>query len=248
MKTTIKLFIALLFFAVAFSPSNMAQDSFVDVPTFSVEKVNPYIYISKTELDNAQRIGDLNKKFKASWIREYMMVEIFVSHNGVIRSAVSKNDHLTQQQKDLLQLADLDKEMEVKIQYIPENTLTKNDPKTMDFIFIVNPPCEANFPDGAEQLTAYLKEKAIDKIPDGSFTGYDLAAVKFTINEKGAIINPHVVESSKDKVIDELLLTTIQNMPAWTPAIHDNGTIVKQDFILLVGNMENCAISWLSVN
>ena len=80
-----------------------------------------------------------------------------------------------------------------------------------------------------------------------NFKNYDLAAVKFTVNEDGKIANAHVVESSKDEKVDRLLLATIQNMTDWKPAKYSNGLQVKQDFILTVGNMESCVVNLLGI-
>ena len=87
----------------------------------------------------------------------------------------------------------------------------------------------------------------MDQIPDGLFTGYDLAAVKFTIDEAGRITDAHVFWPSKDEKTDALLLETICNMPNWKPAAYADGTTVKQEFVLTVGNMENCAIHLLNI-
>ena len=91
----------------------------------------------------------------------------------------------------------------------------------------------------------------MDKIPDGSFIGYDLAAVKFTINEEGKITDAHIFgseyQTSKNEKIDELLLETICNMSTWKPAEYANGTKVKQEFVLTVGNLENCMINLFNI-
>ena len=91
---------------------------------------------------------------------------------------------------------------------------------------------------------------AIDKIST-SFNKINLAAVKFTINEEGQIVDAHVFQSayqpSKDEKIDELLLETICNMPSWEPAEYDNGIKVKQEFVLTVGDMESCVVNLLNI-
>jgi len=43
-------------------------------------------------------------------------------------------------------------------------------------------------------------------------------------------------------------LETIQKMPCWKPAKYANGTTVKQDFVLTVGNMENCIMPMLNIS
>ena len=144
-------------------------------------------------------------------------------------------------------MADVGSDISINMKYIPNNTLKHNTAKENRFSFIVNPQNVASYSGGEEELKQYLKNHAIDKIPTGSFKGWDLAAVKFTITEKGQILNAHIVETSKDEKIDALLLETIKNMPNWTPAMYSNGTKVKQEFVLTVGNMENCVVNLLNI-
>ena len=173
------------------------------------------------------------------------------THKGVIKKSVNKNDILTPAQKRLLKNADSGTDITILVKYIPENTLSYNDPKKLDFTFTVDPENEASYPEGSQQLIKYLKEKAIDDIPNDSFEGYELTAIKFTINEEGEIINPYIFgaeyQKDRDKAIDNLLLETIHKMPCWTPAEYADGTKVKQDFVLTVGNMENCIIPMLNI-
>ena len=64
----------------------------------------------------------------------YISVEILTSYKGGIRKAVSKNDTLRQEQKDIMNMADLGTDISVKVQYIPDNTLKHNDPKEINGI------------------------------------------------------------------------------------------------------------------
>lgn len=239
--------IVLLFIAFIFSATGTAQNSISTELKYEVNRIYPYISITKEKMNEANTLIDLNPDYKSSWIKTYISVEILTSHNGTERKAMSKNEILTQEQKDNLNMADVDKDISVKVRYIPDNTLKHNDIKELDFTFSVNPKIEAQFPGGQEQLNQYLWENAIDKIPDGVFIDYNLAAIKFSINEKGEISNVHVFESSKDEKIDGLLLAAIRNMPSWKPAEHYNGIQAKQEFVLTVGNMENCVINLLNI-
>ena len=174
-------------------------------------------------------------------------MEVEATKNGTTKKAVGKSDVLTQEQKDLLKLADEGTDVLVKIKYMPENTLSHNDPKEFHFTFSIDPENDAAYPGGEQQLKQYLKEKAIDKIADGSFRQYQLAAVKFTIDEKGQVINPHIFWTSEDKKTDELLLETICNMPNWKPATYANGFKVKQEFVFTVGDMKSCVVNLLNI-
>ncbi|MCB0566660.1 MAG: energy transducer TonB [Phaeodactylibacter sp.] len=243
--------ITLLFIILAFPDFGFSQDNLTNELRFEVNRIYPYILITKEELNEANSLTDLNRHYKSSWIREYISVEILTSHNGKIMKSVSKNGTLSQEQKNRMNMSDAGANISIKVKYIPENTLTHNDPKEINFTFTLDPESEAKYPGGQEQLKKYLKEKAIDKIPGTSFRNYDLTAIKFTISEEGEVINAHVFgseyQTSENEKIDKLLLETIRNMPCWKPAEYSNGIKVKQEFVLTVGNMENCMIHLLNI-
>jgi TonB family protein len=237
----------LLLVAFAFPNQTFSQENLTSEPSYEVNKVYAYISVSETNLKEAQTLSDLNYKYKSSWISEYISVEISTSQNGKVTTALGENDQLTQEQKDHLGKADPNTAISVLINYIPENNLKNKEAKEMDFTFSIDPAHDAAFPDGQLELKQYLKQAVMDKTSSDVFKNYDLAAVKFTVNEDGKITNAHVVESSKDEKVDRLLLATIQNMTDWKPAKYSNGLQVKQDFILTVGNMESCVVNLLGI-
>jgi len=147
----------------------------------------------------------------------------------------------------MMNTADAGTDISVKVLYLPENTLTHNDVKEISFTFEVNPEKEASYSGGEQQLQEYLKKNAMDKISDSVFKRYQLTAVKFTVTENGQIIDAHVAHTSNDEATDKVLLETICNMPNWQPAEYTDGTKVKQDFVLMVGDKESCVINLLSV-
>ncbi len=244
MKTSI-----IILFLISLGAVDTSQDNhFVNNDLkYEVNRIYTPLSISKAKLNKAKTLAGLNRNYKRSWVREFISVEVLASNKGKKRRVMSKNDVLSQEQKNIMHQVDVGTEIEIKVQYIPENTLKHNDPKEFSFAFIVNPENEATYANGQEELNQYLKKNAIDKIPNDIFKKYDLAAVKFTVTEKGQIINPHIFESSKDEEIDQLLLNTITNMPDWKPAKYANGTKVKQDFVLTVGNHESCVINLLNI-
>ncbi len=248
MKNIQNKLIVLLFISLTFPYLGSTQNSAnTEQLSYEVNRVYPYISISKKQLNEARTLIDLNDRYQPSWVRKYISVEIVTSHKGKQKKALSKNDILSQEQKDNMNMADAGTDISVKVHYIPENTLVQNDAKEIHFTFTIDPKNEAAYPGGPQQLKQYLKEKAIDKIPDDQFKNYDLAAVKFTINEEGAIINAHIFETSKDEQVDKLLLETLRNMPCWKPAEYSNGIKVKQEFVLTVGNMKSCIIPLLNI-
>lgn len=214
---------------------------------YEVNRVYAPLSISKEQLNKANTLIDINRYYKASWVKEYVSVEVLTTHKGKIKKAISQNNILSKEQKKLLKKADIGTEIEVKVLYLPENNLKHNDVKENNFAFIVNPENTAKYIGGEQKLNEYLKKNAIGKIADDHFKGYALAAVKFTVNEKGQIINEHIFETSKDEKIDQLLLKVISDMPNWKPAEYANGIKVKQEFVLTVGNHESCVINTLNI-
>jgi len=238
-----------LLIIVATLPSLVyAQDSFSSELSYEINRVFLPLSITNNNLNEAQTLADLNNYYRASWVKEFYAVEILTLHNGKIKKTVGENDIITQEQKANMNLADAGSDISVKVHYLPENNLKNNEPREMNFSFKVA-PSEAKFNGGQQQMITYLKNNAIDKIAIDDFQkhSYNLAAIKFTVTEEGKIINPHVVESSKNKDVDALLVKTISNMPNWNPSEYPNGTKVKQDYILTVGDHNSCVVNVLNI-
>jgi len=247
-----KKLILLLLTALALPYFSTAQDNVVFELGYEINRVSPPVSISKEKLVEAQSLIDLDEYYKSSWVKEYIAVEILASHNGEIKKALSPNDILSQEQKDLMQTADLGTMITVNVQYLPDNNLKHNDIQKMDFTFMVDPETDAAYPYGNQQLKQYLKEQIIDKIPADSFTQYNLSAVNFTIDEEGQITNAQIYNTDlydpeKDKKIDKILLETVCNMPKWKPAAYADGTNIKQHFVLTAGDHTSCIINLLNI-
>ena len=245
MKSIQNPLILLLFLVIVLPYRSSAQ---TDELKYEVKQIYPAISITKEKLQKAQTLIDLNKYYKASWMKEYISVEVLAVHQGNTKKARSKNNTLTQEQKNIMNMADVNTEISVKVKYLPRHTISTKDVKEFNFTFTVDPENGAAFPGGQQELTQYLKENAIDNIFDGNFDPSVLAVVKFTINEEGKVINPSIFETSRDEEIDGLLLEAIRNMPTWKPAAYANGTKVTQNFVLTVGNMESCALNLLNIH
>lgn len=232
--------VALAFFQMSSSEKQPTENGL----DYEVNRIYPYIANTKTELGKAETLKDINRHFKPEWVREYLTVEITAFHNGVLKKVTAANHTLSQSQKDLISSADLGSDIEVNIEYIPENTLKNNDAKTINFTFKVEADQDAQFSGGEQEFQQYLK-KAVAQIPSNQFEGYDLAVIKFIIDEKGKVTNAKVFWSSDDKKTDQLLLNAIQKMPKWTPAQYDNGSTVPQEFALAVGNLKSCVMNMI---
>ena len=241
MKKNQILLIVLLSIGCAFN--SFAQNDL----KFEINKVLPFISIQENKLDKINSLTDLDKRYPASWVKEYISVEISAYKNGTQTKASGISDVLNQEQKELIRLADRSSDIAVSVMYLPENSLKNNTAKQYDFKVTIMPDKNAIYGEGAEQLIQYLQKNSIVNIEAGSFTGYDLTAIKFTITEQGHITDIQVAMPSKDAKIDEMLVKSISKMPNWKPAEFSTGLKVKQDFVLTVGNMENCMVNTLNI-
>ena len=241
MKKNQILLIVLLSIGCAFN--SFAQNDL----KFEINKVLPFISIQENKLDKINTLTDLDKRYPTSWVREYISVEISAYKNGTKTKASGISDVLNQEQKELIRLADRSSDIAVSVMYLPENSLKNNTVKQYDFKVTIMPDKNAIYSEGAEQLIQYLQKNSIVNIEAGSFTGYDLTAIKFTITEQGHITDIQVAMPSKDTKIDEMLVAAISKMPSWKPAEFSNGLKVKQNFVLTIGNMENCMVNLLNI-
>ncbi len=214
---------------------------------FEINKVLPFISIQENKLDKINTLTDLDKRYPTSWVREYISVEISAYKNGTQTTASGISDVLTQEQKELIRLADRSSDIAVSVMYLPKNSLKNNTVKQYDFNVTVMPDKNAIYSEGAAQLIQYLQKNCIVNIEAGSFTGYDMTAINFTINEQGRVTDIQVSMPSKDTKIDEMLVAAISKMPSWKPAEFSNGFKVKQNFVLTIGNMENCMVNLLHI-
>ena len=232
---------------LVFLETGNSQDLIEDGLPFEVMKVYPPFAISELELFEANTLSDLNTRYPSSWVKEYISVQIITSHNGELRKSVGKNDTLNPLQKNRIKQADVGANITVLVQYLPDNNLTHNDIKEIDFTLYIDPAHKATLAGDQQDLDQYLMENAIRKIPDGLFKEYQLAAVKFKICEVGQVKDAHIFWSSEDEEIDTILLETVCNMPPWKPAQYSNGQKVQQEFAFIVGSMESCVIPLLNV-
>ena len=215
--------------------------------TYDVYRVFTPLSIDKETLVEANTLLDLNEHYTHSWVKEYTSVVITTTNNGKRVKAISSDHLLSQDQKDIMKNVDNGAGISVKVKYLPENKLKNNSHKEIDFTFTVNPEIEARIPNGGTWLKSYIKETVIDKVARSSFAQYNLTAVKFSIDEKGAIVEPDVFQSSGDKEVDSLLLETVCKMPSWEPAQFSDGTKVKQEFVLAIGDISSCAVNLINI-
>ena len=186
--------------------------------------------IHQDQLSNAGSLGDIMPYYPAAWIMSYNSAEVSTTSNGTPMSAPGDNDILTEQQKNILRTADLGSDVVINIIYKTNNSAT-GDPESriIHYDVTVVPEIEAAYSSGKEAMNKYLKEKAIDKLPDSKDNPYQ-AIVSFTVTEEGKIADTQITKSSGSASTDKLLLKAITKMPAWKPAQKAKGTKVKQSF------------------
>lgn len=189
--------------------------------------------IKKEKISDIKELSDINPRFPASWIREYVSVNLSVIQNGRILTAEGTGFELNKAQLQILKMGETGADISVAINYYPNNNLPK-EVKEMDFTFAIAPDIDAQFQGGKAELQAYLKENAIDRLPEMSEIELHQAKISFTISQNGDVTNAKVLERSHSEKIDGLLLSTIKNMPKWIPAKNADGTNVSQNFEFVV--------------
>lgn len=213
---------------------------------YDVVQVYKPLSVMKTTLLNASKVEDLHRQYKDSWVKEYLHVDISAVVDGRHIMYTSKNQILTEDQKKLMWDADRGTEIDVVVNYIPENTLKHNEPKKFDFSFIVNPEKDASFKGGQDKLRQTIKKDLIDAASWESLNQYQLAVVKFVVDEDGQIIEPKIFWSSDDDETDAKMIDFVCNMPEWEPAQYDTGKRVAQEYALTIGDNNSCVVPMLN--
>jgi hypothetical protein len=225
---------------------------------YAVHKSNTQVAVTSDALHKAQRLTDLqatSKKlslqFNPQWIRDYVSVSISTMHNGKRRNSVTQTDVFSPEQKENMKHADAGAPITVEVRYMPENTLSHNDIQHLSFNLMVQPEMDAMFTGGNSAMDNYIRKHIVAIIQPGSIGSNDLVAVLFTISESGKVINSQIFDSAYQSYSDEsteaMILKAIQNMPAWTPATYPDGTMVSQDFVFTIGNLESCVMNLLAI-
>ncbi len=228
------------------SSAGLTSQSIEPSLSFRVEKIYPSISYTKEELSKAQSISDINPYFKTSWIDRYKSVRISAWVDNQLMTKIGTGYDLTSDQKELFKKADLLKQISVSIEYIPNNNLTHNEPKIIDFKIDIDPSQNAEYAGGDDELYSYIKKNAIDHIPEGLIDGYKMAVISFVVDQDGRVTSPFIHWSSEDAQVDSILTKALCNMPLWSPARHENGVEISQEFALSIGDPKSCANNLLN--
>ncbi|MEO0899116.1 MAG: hypothetical protein AAFY71_22075 [Bacteroidota bacterium] len=217
-------------------------------PHFEVHIVQPYITFTLDELQGAKTVFELNPHFKPEWLKTLVSAEMLAKVNGRTQKVSMRVNSLSAEAKDLMAKADRDQDIQLTLNYFPQNNLKVNPPKSMECVIRQTPENPARFKGGKEALNAYLKEKVIQPLSQRGFENKNFAAVQFSLNEKGEVVNAFVAWPSDIMDDNPLILQAIMDMPTWIPASYSDGTKVKQDVVFLLGNMESCAMYTFNIN
>ena len=196
--------------------------------------------ITIEKLQRAKTIADINPGYPSSWISNYISVEISATNKGEVRKATGVDAQLTDAQLSLIKMADIGTDIIVNVQYYPKDLLNNEAIKKINFAYTLVPKTEAKYLGGHQLLKQYLKEKAIDKIPENIAKELQIAIVSFSISKEGQITDAQISKTSGDEGVDQLLLEVIRTMPRWKPAEGANGIKIKQKFEFSVGNLLGC--------
>ncbi|MEL6973433.1 MAG: hypothetical protein AAFO02_24975, partial [Bacteroidota bacterium] len=146
MKKSSLILLFLLFINSVFSQSTVYE--------LHGTQTNPYasLYslITLDTLQDARTLKDIYAKYRPDWVAKYIEVVVKTNCNGVVKTAASPNDTLTQNQLTLMRQAVAGCNIEVTVDYIPNNELTYNPARTMAFSLRTIPIAEAKFPGGNE--------------------------------------------------------------------------------------------------
>lgn len=214
---------------------------------FDVNRIHESLSLSKTHIETATEITDLNQYFKPDYVRDYKHISISAKIDGKKRSETSPTKSLTDNQKELLMSADANTDIQVSITYLPENNLKNNELKNFEYSFKIYPEQEAHFGGGQKMLHKYLDEKAFQQLTKEDFKIYQLTVLTFGITSDGKVVDVDVMTSSGNDSIDQLLTDALCQMPDWIPAQYANGHKIRQEFALTAGDHTSCTINLINI-
>jgi TonB family protein len=194
--------------------------------------------IKKEKLNECRSLGDIIAYYPVNWITSYDSVEILATCNGKAMRAVSPNDILSTEQKNILKTIDLGADLFINVRYKFLNSFNNYilENNKIHIKMTVVPEIEAEYVGGYGQMIKYLEENVINKISETIPKQFEKSVVIFTVNEQGETTEANISMSSGDAKTDKLLLDAINKMPKWKPAENSTGINVKQEFIFYVRN------------
>lgn len=197
--------------------------------------------ITDQQLKKAKLITEVIPNFPINWISDYKSVEIVANNNGIVNKAIGPNEKLTKEQMKLLHSLEVSDNISIKVNYKKDNAATgKIEVRQMNADITIVPEVEAEFIGGYGKMIDYLKENSMDKIQANQMDAMPVFSLTFIVNKEGKTEDIHMIETTGDQKIDQLLEGLIANMPEWKPAQNSEGESVKQKFEFSIGMMDGC--------
>lgn len=193
--------------------------------------------ITKEILEDANLISDLIANYPENWISEYVSVELITVLNGKEISAVSADEILSEEQRNLLNSLKESSSVIVNVKYKTKVAVTDvMENNLLNISMTIIPEKEAEFVGGYDKMIAYLQKNIKGEFSNEILSQLQYSSVVFTVNEEGRTDNIKLINTSGNSEIDELLLNLIGSMPKWKPAENSKGDYVKQEFEFNFGN------------
>ncbi len=211
-----------------------AQDFMFDVRPLQGKPVVEQV------LKEAQTLKDLNPGYPDSWVSGYVSVQLKAEKGNEEIVVEGVDDRLTDDQKALLRSSEMGTNYSVRVQYMPEDNHAEGGMKEVNFSFSHVPEKTAEFIGGTEELILYLKEQAMNDIPESTQENIESVNILFTIDETGYASSIKVESSSKNYQVDQVIVKSITEMPAWIPAQNADGKPVTQTFEFVMGKDVGC--------
>ncbi len=214
--------------------------------THQITRIFPPISLAPAQAKDINTLMDISPYYKPSWVKEYKAVKVTGIVDNKIITRTGHSHNLTKEQRQLINTSDEATEIQVSVEYIPDNSLSHNDSQVHDFVFSIDPHSSAYYIAGEDQLAAQLQTKVIDHLDPTFFQGYALAAITFTVDQDGHVMDARIAASTDDMDTDKTLLDAICHMTGWAPAQFASGLKTEQKFVWLVGNEESCKMNFFN--
>ena len=232
--------IYLLLITVLCSATLIAQDQAPATPEAVIHPVYSPFSFSESAVLAARSVADLHRQYPADWIAQYVEVTLHTQRAGKRYRTRAEGPMLTVAQRQALADADPAAPILVSIEYLPNNQLRENPVRCLEYTVTVTPDTPPHFGTTTDAEASYLTARILEDWAPSVFAPHQLAAVRFTVDDRGAVQDPVLLQSTKDPAADAAFLAAIGDMPAWTPATYRDGSPAASVRVLSVGDLRSC--------
>ena len=192
----------------------------------------------KSELVNIKTVDQLHNGFPVNWIREIVSVDLHAKCAGAQFSSTGNDIRFNEDQLKSLLLLEEGCDFECVVVYIPE--LDKRQKKTIQYAFSILPSHNAEYPGGEIALNSYFRNQVIGVLDKKKLESPEFGQFRFSVDDQGRIQQVGVDISTGDQILDDLIIKSISDMPAWSPAKDEEGNALSQNFIVNLGRGLGC--------